>query len=105
MPKVYVELTADFLHPGHINVIKIARNYGDVIVGLLTDDHTEPSNLYITPPNPTANPSLGDLKLTAISAWLPTSWNSDQVVPFQRRITPPSPDLPPTAQPLVGEII
>lgn len=38
MPKVYIELTADFLHKGHINIISEARKYGDVIVGLLTDE-------------------------------------------------------------------
>ncbi len=37
MPSVYVELTADFLHPGHVNVINEARKLGDVTVGLLTD--------------------------------------------------------------------
>ena len=37
MPNVYVGMTADVLHHGHINVIETARKYGDVIVGLLTD--------------------------------------------------------------------
>jgi len=36
--KVYIGLSADILHEGHINIIKIANKYGDVIVGLLTDD-------------------------------------------------------------------
>ncbi|EJP74501.1 MULTISPECIES: phosphoenolpyruvate mutase [Campylobacter] len=35
--KVYVGMSADLLHPGHINILKIASGYGDVIVGLLTD--------------------------------------------------------------------
>jgi phosphoenolpyruvate phosphomutase len=35
---VYVGLSADILHKGHINILKIARNYGEVIVGLLTDE-------------------------------------------------------------------
>ena len=35
--KVYISLTADNLHHGHINLIKEAQKYGDVIVGLLTD--------------------------------------------------------------------
>ncbi|CAO6130701.1 PrpB PEP phosphonomutase and related enzymes [Candidatus Pelagibacterales bacterium] len=35
--KVYVGLAADILHEGHINILKIAKKYGDVIVGLLTD--------------------------------------------------------------------
>ena len=34
---VYVGLSADILHKGHINVLKTASTYGDVIVGLLTD--------------------------------------------------------------------
>jgi phosphoenolpyruvate mutase len=34
---VYVPLAADILHEGHLNILKIASNYGKVIVGLLTD--------------------------------------------------------------------
>lgn len=41
-PVVYVAMSADLLHPGHINILKIAREYadtvrGEVVVGLLTD--------------------------------------------------------------------
>ncbi len=35
--KVYVGLSADILHKGHINILKTAKLYGDVYVGLLTD--------------------------------------------------------------------
>jgi phosphoenolpyruvate mutase len=35
--KVYVGFAADILHEGHINILKIAKSYGDVTVGLLTD--------------------------------------------------------------------
>ena len=35
---VYVGLSADILHEGHINILKIANTYGDVVVGLLTDE-------------------------------------------------------------------
>jgi len=35
--KVYVGMCADFIHHGHIRVIKTASKLGDVIVGLLTD--------------------------------------------------------------------
>ena len=35
---VYVGLSADILHKGHINILKIASKYGEVIVGLLTDE-------------------------------------------------------------------
>ncbi len=37
MKKVYVSLIADFLHAGHIRVLKKAAELGEVIVGLLTD--------------------------------------------------------------------
>ena len=36
--KVYVGLSADIMHKGHINILKTAKKYGDVIVGLLTDE-------------------------------------------------------------------
>ena len=36
--KVYVGFAADILHKGHINILKIASNLGDVTVGLLTDE-------------------------------------------------------------------
>ena len=35
--KIYIGLTADSLHHGHINLIERARKYGKIIVGLLTD--------------------------------------------------------------------
>ena len=34
---VYVGLSADILHEGHINVLKTAYKLGEVTVGLLTD--------------------------------------------------------------------
>jgi phosphoenolpyruvate phosphomutase len=34
---VYVGLSADILHEGHINILKIAHKLGEVTVGLLTD--------------------------------------------------------------------
>ena len=37
-PKVYVGMGADLLHPGHLNIISTAAKYGDVIIGLLTDN-------------------------------------------------------------------
>ena len=30
-------MSADIIHPGHINILKIAKKYGKVLVGLLTD--------------------------------------------------------------------
>ena len=35
---VYVGLSVDIIHEGHINILKTANKYGDVIVGLLTDE-------------------------------------------------------------------
>lgn len=35
--KVYVAMSADLIHTGHLNIISVARKYGDVIVGVLTD--------------------------------------------------------------------
>ncbi len=35
--KVYVGMSADLIHPGHLNIIKEAAKLGDVIVGVLTD--------------------------------------------------------------------
>ncbi|QKF72291.1 phosphoenolpyruvate mutase / cytidylyltransferase [Aliarcobacter faecis] len=37
MKKVYVGMSADLVHPGHMNILKIAAGLGEVIVGLLTD--------------------------------------------------------------------
>lgn len=36
--QVYVGMSADLIHPGHLNIIKIARELGNVTVGLLTDE-------------------------------------------------------------------
>ncbi len=35
--KVYVGFAADILHEGHMNILKTAKSYGNVTVGLLTD--------------------------------------------------------------------
>ena len=35
--KVYVAMSADIIHPGHLNIIKEASKLGDVTVGVLTD--------------------------------------------------------------------
>ena len=37
MKKVYVAMSADLIHPGHLNIINTAANYGKVTVGVLTD--------------------------------------------------------------------
>ena len=38
MKKVYIAVSADILHHGHINLIKKASEYGDLTVGVLTDE-------------------------------------------------------------------
>jgi phosphoenolpyruvate phosphomutase / 2-hydroxyethylphosphonate cytidylyltransferase len=35
---IYVGMSADLIHPGHLNILFEASKYGDVIVGLLTDE-------------------------------------------------------------------
>src|SRR6056297_139604 len=35
---VYVALSADFIHAGHVNVMQKAAELGDVVIGLLTDE-------------------------------------------------------------------
>lgn len=37
MKSVYVGMSADLVHPGHMNILKNAAKYGRVMVGLLTD--------------------------------------------------------------------
>ena len=34
---VYVGMSADIIHEGHVNILKIANKLGEVTVGLLTD--------------------------------------------------------------------
>ena len=38
MKKVYVGMSADLVHPGHMNILKVAAELGEVTVGLLTDE-------------------------------------------------------------------
>jgi len=38
MKKVYVGLSADIIHPGHLNILKIAKELGEVTIGVLTDE-------------------------------------------------------------------
>jgi len=37
MKKVYVAMSADLIHPGHLNIIREAQKYGELHVGVLTD--------------------------------------------------------------------
>jgi len=36
--KVYIGMSADIIHPGHLNIIKQGAKLGDVTVGVLTDE-------------------------------------------------------------------
>ena len=38
MKTVYIAMSADLIHPGHLNIIKTALKYGEVTVGVLTDE-------------------------------------------------------------------
>ena len=38
MKKVYVGMSADLIHQGHLNVLNTAKKFGDVTVGVLTDE-------------------------------------------------------------------
>ena len=37
-PNVYIGMSADLIHPGHLNIIAKASSLGSVTVGLLTDE-------------------------------------------------------------------
>ena len=36
--KVYIGMSADLIHQGHLNIINKGRELGKVIIGLLTDE-------------------------------------------------------------------
>lgn len=38
MTLVYVAMSADLVHPGHLNIIRRAAELGEVVIGLLTDE-------------------------------------------------------------------
>ena len=44
---VYVPMAVDIVHPGHINIIQVAAELGEVMVGLFTD---EAISAYKKPP-------------------------------------------------------
>ena len=37
-PSVFVPMCLDLIHHGHINILSKAEKYGNVIIGLMTDD-------------------------------------------------------------------
>ncbi len=51
MKKVYIGMSADMIHPGHLNIISEARKRGDVIIG-----RTAPSAISL-------------LRCTAANSW------------------------------------
>lgn len=40
-PIAFVPMCADPIHHGHINILKVAKTYGKVVVGLMTDEAME----------------------------------------------------------------
>ena len=38
MKKVYVAMSADLVHPGHLNIIRTAAELGEATVGVLPDE-------------------------------------------------------------------
>ena len=36
--KIFVPMACDLIHEGHINILKKSKEYGEVTVGLLTDE-------------------------------------------------------------------
>jgi len=38
MKKVYIGMSADIIHPGHLNIINEGAKLGEVTVGVLTDE-------------------------------------------------------------------
>ena len=45
---VYVGMSADIVHHGHVNIISIAKNLGRVVIGLLTDDGARAPPLFVS---------------------------------------------------------
>ena len=37
-PLVYIAMSADVIHSGHMNVLEAGRQYGDIVIGLLSDE-------------------------------------------------------------------
>ena len=38
MKIVYIGMSADLIHPGHLNIIDVGRKLGAITIGLLTDE-------------------------------------------------------------------
>ena len=62
-PKVvYVAMSADLIHPGHLNIIQTARELGEVTVGLLTDERSPATSGCRTCRTSSAGPSSTNIK-------------------------------------------
>ena len=48
MKKVYTCFSTDIIHEGHMNIIREAKKYGEVIVGVLTDEQMVRFNRFPT---------------------------------------------------------
>lgn len=48
MKKVYTCFCTDVIHEGHLNIIKNAQQYGDVIIGVLSDEAVVKFNRFPT---------------------------------------------------------
>ena len=46
--KIYACFCTDVIHEGHINVLKHAAGYGDVVVGILSDEAMVSYNRFPT---------------------------------------------------------
>lgn len=49
---VYIGMSADIVHHGHVNIINVAKSLGRVVVGLLTDEGADTASVRSAPPLP-----------------------------------------------------
>ena len=47
MKRIMVDMSATLIHHGHVRLIKKAAEFGDVIIGLTTDDEIESKKGYV----------------------------------------------------------
>ena len=51
---MYVGMSADIVHHGHVNIISVAKQLGRVVVGLLTDEGASSAGSRARRPTSTA---------------------------------------------------
>ena len=49
---VYIAMSADIIHSGHLNIINEGAKLGDVIIGVLTDEAVADATAYRPPLRP-----------------------------------------------------